>query len=84
VLEELGALSAQDASAVLDRFAETNLASVKQPGNFLTGIIRRVAAEGSAGACPRYGGSQLACADASALQISRGALTCCLGLSKTA
>ena len=48
VYEELAALSAADASAVLDRFAESNLAGVKNPGSFLQGIVRRVAAEGSA------------------------------------
>ena len=47
VYEELGALSAGDASAVLDRFAESNLAGVKNPGSFLQGIVRRVAQEGS-------------------------------------
>lgn len=44
---ELGALSAEDAAAVLDRFAESNLSNVKNPGSFLTGIIRRISAEGS-------------------------------------
>ena len=48
VYEELGALSAADAAVVLDRFAESNLAGVKHLGQFLQGIVRRVASEGSA------------------------------------
>lgn len=48
VYAELGALGAQEQTAVLDRLAEANLAAIKNPGSFLQGIVRRVAAEGSA------------------------------------